>query len=75
MANTLTDLIPVLFEAANTVSREQTGFISSVYIDPDLEQVAKDQVITYPIVASQTADELPPEVFLPAPCNSCRRRP
>lgn len=58
--NTLTNLIPTLYEAADTVAREQVGFIPAVYIDAGVEEVAKDQVITYPVVGSQSADDITP---------------
>lgn len=57
-ANTLTGLVPTLYKAADTVAREQTGFIAAVYKDSDVEMVAKDQVIRYPIVAAQTAADI-----------------
>jgi len=40
-ANTLTGLIPTLYRAAETVVREQVGFIPSVYINSDVDEVAK----------------------------------
>jgi hypothetical protein len=57
-ANTLTGLVPTLYKAADTVAREQTGFIAAVYKDSDVSMVAKDQTIRYPIVAAQTAADI-----------------
>jgi hypothetical protein len=66
-ANTLTNLIPNLYKAADTVAREQTGFIAACYKDSDVEQVAKDQVIYYPIVGAQTATSISPAATGPDP--------
>jgi len=66
-ANTLTGLIPTLYKAADQVAREQTGFIAAVYKDSDVEQVAKDQTITYPIVAAQTPADISPAATGPDP--------
>jgi P22 coat protein - gene protein 5 len=67
MANTLTGLIPTIYRAADTVARELIGFIPAVYKDSDVEQVAKDQNITYPIVAAQTAGDITPAATGPNP--------
>lgn len=52
--NTLTGLIPTLYRAADTVARELVGFIPAVFKDSDVEQVAINQPISYPIVGTQT---------------------
>lgn len=66
-ANTLTGLIPTLYRAANKVAREQLGFIGAVFQDSGLEQVAKDQVIRYPIVATRAAADITPAATGPDP--------
>lgn len=66
-ANTLTGLIPTLYKAADTVAREQVGFISAAYKNSDMEQVAKDQTIAYPIVGSQTPADITPAATGPNP--------
>jgi hypothetical protein len=58
MANTLTNLIPVIYRAVGVISRELAGFIPSVFIDASAEQAAKDQTITYPVVGSYTASDI-----------------
>lgn len=67
MANTLTGLIPTLYRALDTVVREMVGFVPAVYKDSDVEQVAKDQNITYPIVGDQTASDITPGATGPNP--------
>jgi hypothetical protein len=59
-ANTLTGLIPTLYRAADKVAHEQTGFVAGCYTDADVEQVAKDQTIRYPIVPALTAGDVTP---------------
>jgi len=64
MANTLTNLIPVISEALDTVSLERTGFTKAVRTDVDVSGVGKDQTVRVPVtpVASLeaiTAGQLP----------------
>lgn len=66
-SNTLTGLIPTLYKAANNVAREQIGFIGAVYKDSDVEKVAKDQTIRYPIVAARAAADISPAATGPDP--------
>ncbi len=66
MSNTLTGLIPVIYDAMDIVARELTGFTQAVFRNSSAEQAAVGQSITYPIVpAATTADivpgQLPPD--------------
>lgn len=70
MANTLTNLIPVLYKAADIVMREQVGFIPSVFLDADAEKVALNQTITYPIVGTYSAADIAPAATGPDPSDS-----
>jgi hypothetical protein len=70
MANTLTNLIPVLYKAADQVMREQVGFIPSVFLDADAEKVALNQTITYPIVGTYAAADIAPAATGPDPSDS-----
>jgi hypothetical protein len=69
MANTLTNLIPTLIESADTISRELTGFIPSVYLNATADQVAVDQSIYYPIVGAATAGDVAAAATGPDPAD------
>lgn len=58
MSNTLTNLIPTLYLAADMVSRELTGLIPAVFRNSTEEQAAKDQTIRYPVVAAFSAADI-----------------
>lgn len=58
MANTLTNLIPTIYLALNTVSRELTGLIPAVYRNSSAASAAKDQTIRYPVVAAFSAADI-----------------
>jgi len=50
MSNTLTNLIPTIFEAKDHILRELTGFVSAVTLDASGEMAALNQTIRYPVV-------------------------
>lgn len=65
MANTLTNLIPTLYEALDVVSRELQGFIPAVDRDSNVQRAAKDQSVRVPITPAATAADNTPGVTAP----------
>lgn len=60
MANTLTQILPTIYEAADTISRELTGFIPAVFRNSSAERAGKDQSVTYPVVGTMAAADITP---------------
>ena len=65
MANTLTNLIPDVYSALDTVSRELVGFIPSVTTDMTTERAAKDQTVRSFVAPAVTAGDIAPAVTPP----------
>jgi hypothetical protein len=66
LANTLTGLIPTLYEALDRVSREFVGFIPSVQRDNgNFERAAKGQIVTVHVAPAVTASDVTPGVTAP----------
>ena len=55
MANTLTNLIPLAYEALDLVSRECTGLIGAVNMDASADTIAKGQTVYSPVVPTGNA--------------------
>ena len=62
MSNTLTGLIPTMYEALDKVSREMVGFIPAVRKDASAAQAGKDQPVRIPIVPANAAEDIVPGV-------------
>jgi hypothetical protein len=65
MSNTLTSLIPTLYESLDVVSREMVGFIPAVSRDSNAERAALNQSILVPVTQAQAAADNTPGVTPP----------
>lgn len=63
--NTITNLIPTLYEALDVVSREMVGFIPAVSRDSGLERAAKNQTINVYIAPPIVGSDIVPGVTAP----------
>lgn len=60
MANTLTGIIPTLYEALNTVSREMVGLIPAVRRDSNAERAAVNQTVRVPLGEAGALEDITP---------------
>lgn len=65
MANTLTSLIPDLYESLDVVSRELVGFIPSVTRDSGVERAAVGQTVRSHVAPASVASNITPGVTAP----------
>lgn len=68
-ANTLTGLIPDLFQGLDVVSREMIGFIPAVTRNVSAERAALGENVTYPITPSMAASNITPAMTVPEPTD------
>lgn len=65
MANTLTNLIPDLYQAMDVVSRELVGMIPAVTLDPQASRAALNQQVRSFVAPASSASDITPAVTPP----------
>lgn len=65
IANTLTGLVPTMYRAMHTVSRENVGALPGATIDASAAMAAKDQTVRTPVAPAVTAESITPAMAVP----------
>lgn len=69
MPNTLTGLIPVIYDAFDITNRELVGFIPSVARNSSAERAAVGQSVTWPLNPTPTGFNVAPAMTIPEPTD------
>lgn len=64
-ANTLTGLVPIIYEALDVVSRELAGFALAVNRDVNTQRVALNQVVRSPVTPALASQSISPANIAP----------
>ena len=65
IANTLTGLVPTIYRAMHTVSREMAGAVRGVTLDASAAQAALNQTVRTPIAPAATLENFTPAMAIP----------
>lgn len=68
--NVITNLIPVIYEGLDVVSRELIGFIPAVARDSQASRCAVNEVIRWPVVPTFTAGNMTTGAYGPEPLDT-----
>ena len=75
MANTLTGLFPILYQALDVVSREMVGFIPAVNSDTGAERAALGETVTWPVSGAGSPASIAPAAYGPSPADTTVNAP
>lgn len=69
MSNTLTKMIPDLYQALDVVSRELVGFVPSVARNSSAERAALNEDVIVPVSVAHSLTDVTPSMTIPTPSD------